>query len=103
MAIRKSGSCFPDTLHHLGYTWLIHGAKKSPCPNPSCKSVWEAHTRKEGCSAPPQDPHRASQHIPSLLLLESLTALMRFAFVYSNAFYCALQVNNIKWLIITFQ
>lgn len=30
-------------------------------------------------------------------------ALMYFAFVYSNAFYHALQVSNIKWLLITFQ
>ena len=30
-------------------------------------------------------------------------ALMYFAFVYLNAFYCALQVNNIKWLLMTFQ
>lgn len=30
-------------------------------------------------------------------------ALMYFAFIYSNAFYRALQVNNIKWLLITFQ
>lgn len=56
----------------------------------SPKSSFPAHSK-------PAHPFLAPAAVTQQL------ALTYFAFVYSHIFYCALQVNNIKWLLTTFQ